>query len=182
MRGYSCLVLLLASVVAGCAPTANVEEERAKLLAVDREWSESATDIDKFLSYFAPDASAYPPGMPVATGTAAIRERVHGSQLLAGVLDLLEGDQGRRRHGGDVGYTVGTYTMSMAGATEAGKDVTVWKKQSDGSWKVAEDIFNADAAPKAPAATHVMRVPVHADVGRRPTQPAPRRQDGPGVR
>ena len=159
MRRYSCLALLLASVVAGCAPTANVEEERAKLLAVDREWSESATDIEKFLSYFAPDASAYSPGMPVATGSAAIREAFTALSSSPGFSISWKATKADVGAGGDVGYTAGTYTMGMAGATEAGKYVTVWKKQADGSWKVAEDIFNADAAPKAPAATHVMASP-----------------------
>jgi hypothetical protein len=35
--------------------------------------------------------------------------------------------------------------------SEKGKYVTVWKKQANGQWKVAEDIFNADAPPPPPA-------------------------------
>jgi hypothetical protein len=46
--------------------------------------------------------------------------------------------------------------MAMAGATETGKYVTVWKKQTDGAWKVAEDIFNADAPPRTAAVAHVV--------------------------
>ena len=42
----------------------------------------------------------------------------------------------------------------MNGATEKGKYITLWKKQSGGEWKVKEDIFNADEAG-APTA-HVM--------------------------
>ena len=49
--------------------------------------------------------------------------------------------------------------MSMGGATEKGKYVTVWQKQPDGAWRVTNDIFNADAAPKPPAGTHTMRAP-----------------------
>jgi quercetin dioxygenase-like cupin family protein len=52
---------------------------------------------------------------------------------------------------GDVGYTVGTYEASMNGATEKGKYVVVWKKQPDGTWKAAEDIFNADATGAPPS-------------------------------
>jgi quercetin dioxygenase-like cupin family protein len=47
----------------------------------------------------------------------------------------------------------------MGGTTDKGKYVTVWKKQPSGEWKVAEDIFNSDAAPQAPAAQHVMVEP-----------------------
>ena len=43
----------------------------------------------------------------------------------------------------------------MSGATEKGKYVAVWKKQSDGQWKVKEDMFNADSSGAAPTA-HVM--------------------------
>jgi ketosteroid isomerase-like protein len=34
--------------------------------------------------------------------------------------------------------------------TDVGKYVVVWKKQTDGSWKLWRDIFNSDASP-APA-------------------------------
>ena len=57
---------------------------------------------------------------------------------------------------GDIGYTTGTYQSTMGGVSEKGKYVTAWKKQADGAWKVTEDIFNADEAPKAPAGTHAM--------------------------
>ena len=57
--------------------------------------------------------------------------------------------------GGDIGHTAGTYELKMGGVIEKGKYVTAWKKQADGSWKVTDDIFNADAPPPAPAATHV---------------------------
>ncbi|MGH8286688.1 MAG: DUF4440 domain-containing protein [Steroidobacteraceae bacterium] len=57
---------------------------------------------------------------------------------------------------GDVGYTTGTYEMTAEGATERGKYVTVWKKQSDGSWKVVEDIFNANETAKPTPSQHAV--------------------------
>jgi len=47
----------------------------------------------------------------------------------------------------------------MGGARERGKYVEIWKKQSDGQWKAAEDIFNADAEPQTPPGSHVMVAP-----------------------
>jgi quercetin dioxygenase-like cupin family protein len=41
------------------------------------------------------------------------------------------------------------------GSTEKGKYVSIWKKQPDGQWKVAEDIFNPDKIGPPPT-THVM--------------------------
>jgi ketosteroid isomerase-like protein len=50
---------------------------------------------------------------------------------------------------GELGYTSGTYQMAFndpsgKAISDTGKYVTVWKKQSDGSWKVLLDIFNSD--------------------------------------
>ena len=47
-----------------------------------------------------------------------------------------------------MGYEYGTYSMVSEEKkgkpkTEIGKYVTVWKKQKDGSWKVAVDIDNS---------------------------------------
>ncbi|MBI3670489.1 MAG: hypothetical protein HY237_11995, partial [Acidobacteria bacterium] len=50
---------------------------------------------------------------------------------------------------GDIGYETGTFQLSAKdkkgkATTTIGKYVVVWKKQSDGSWKAAADIWNAD--------------------------------------
>jgi ketosteroid isomerase-like protein len=60
-------------VAAGCTRSANVNQEREAVLALDREWAQSTKDLDKFMSYFAPDATVYPQGMPVVRGGDAIR-------------------------------------------------------------------------------------------------------------
>ena len=58
--------------------------------------------------------------------------------------------------GGDLGYTLGTYEMTLDDpdgnpATVVGKYLTVWRQQADGQWKVTADIFNEDAPPSAMA-------------------------------
>jgi ketosteroid isomerase-like protein/mannose-6-phosphate isomerase-like protein (cupin superfamily) len=156
MRWYTWIVLAAASLAAACAPSVNVEQERAALLAADRAWSESIKDADKFMSYFAPDGSLYPPGMPVATGTEAIRKMFDEMTAAPGFSLAWRATRAEVGAGGDVGYTVGTYEMSMGGPTENGKYVTIWRKQADGQWKVVEDIANADAPPAAPSTPHTM--------------------------
>ena len=37
--------------------------------------------------------------------------------------------------------------------TDQGKDMAVWKKQSDGTWKMVADTFNSDLAVKSQAKT-----------------------------
>src|SRR5437867_3595681 len=74
MHRWVCGIGLAMVVTAGCAQSVNVQQERDALLARDREWSQSTKNIDKFMSYFAPDARAYPSGMPLTTGADAIRK------------------------------------------------------------------------------------------------------------
>ena len=58
---------------------------------------------------------------------------------------------------GEVGYTHGTYTMTMSDPNtkkplrEKGKYVTIYARQPDGNWKMIEDINNPDA-PAIPVA------------------------------
>lgn len=150
----SIVLLLMIGFVAGCS-TVNVEQERATLMRLDREWAASVKDLDKFMSYYASDASVYPQGMPVATGSTAIREALTKMFSAPGFSLQFGPSKAEVSTSGDVGYITGTYEASMKGMTEKGKYVEVWKKQPDGQWKVKENIFNADGSGAAPT-SHVM--------------------------
>lgn len=161
MSRHAWLMGIVVCLVAACGPSVNVERERNTLLELDREWSQSTKDLDKFLTYYAPDASVYPPGMPVATGPGAIRDAFTKMTSMPGFSLQFAPTKADVSAAGDVGYTTGTYEMTAGDAagnptTEKGKYVTVWKKQPGGQWKVAEDIFNADAAHEPPASQHVL--------------------------
>src|SRR5437870_154811 len=150
------LALAGLSCTTACARSVNVEQERNALLAADRAWSQTAKDMNKFVSYFAPDGSFHPQGMPTATGSAAIMDTFMKISAIPGFSIKWNPTKADVSAAGDVGYTVGTYEASMNGATEKGKYVTLWKKQSDGAWKVAEDIFNADGAEAPPSKAVVL--------------------------
>lgn len=152
------VLLLMAGFSVGCGSTVNVEQERETLMRLDREWAASVKDMDKFMSYYASDASIYPAGMPLAQGSAAIREALTKMSSAPGFSLEFGPTKADVGASGDIGYTTGTYQASMNGATEKGKYVEVWKKQSDGQWKVREDIFNADGSSAAPT-SHVMVEP-----------------------
>jgi len=129
-------------VVRGCLRQVRQRRTgRSALLALDREWSQTTKDMNKFVSYFAPDARSIR-REPVATGSRD-HGYVHEDLATPGFAIQWTPTKAEVSAAGDVGYTVGTYEASMNGATEKGKYVTVWKKQSDGTWKVAEDIFTA---------------------------------------
>ena len=150
--------LLLVGCAVACGPPVNVAQERDTLLKLDREWSDSVKDVDKFLSYYAADASVYAPGMSVVKGAGPIRDTLTKMFAAPGFALQFGPTKADVSAFGDAGYTTGTYQATTNGATEKGKYVEVWKKQSDGQWKVMEDIFNADAVD-APPSKHVMVAP-----------------------
>jgi ketosteroid isomerase-like protein len=156
MHRLAYLVALVA--LAGCARSVNVAQEQDALMAKDREWSGVVKDVDKFVSYFAADATIHAPGMPSVTGPDAIRKTYGEMAGAPGFALSFAPSRAVVAASGDIGYTAGTYEMSMAGGTEKGKYVTTWKKEN-GEWKVAEDIFNADSGPTAAAGSHVMMPP-----------------------
>ena len=155
MLRYAFVLLLMASV--GCARV-DVEAEKTALMTADKEWSQTTKDLDKFMTYFASDATSYAPGAPAVTGTDGIRKLMGAIIGAPGVSLSWTASKAVVGAGGDIGYTAGTYEESSAAGSEKGKYVTTWRKV-DGAWKVADDIFNADAAPAAAAGPHVMLAP-----------------------
>lgn len=151
-------LLLIVAGTASCGSRVDVAQERERLLSRDREWSQAVKDTDTFMSFFASEASAYQPGMPIVVGTDAIRKTFTEVASSPGFSLQWTANKADVGASGDLGYTAGTYEMTMSGAREKGKYVTVWKKE-DGQWKAMEDIFNADAPPAAPPAQHVMVSP-----------------------
>jgi ketosteroid isomerase-like protein/quercetin dioxygenase-like cupin family protein len=154
---HRCAYLVAVVFLAGCARV-NVEEEQNALLAVDREWSQTMKEPDKFLSYFADDATIYAPGAPMVTGADARRQMITEMAAAPGFAMSWTATKAVVAGSADIGYTAGTYEMTTAGGTEKGKYVTTWKKEN-GTWKAVEDIFNADAAPASAASQHVMMAP-----------------------
>lgn len=166
MRTLTFFVVVVAVVVASCARTVNVEEEARALLAVDEAWSQTARarDFDKFVSFMSPDATMMLPGSPALSGEQAIRENT-GPMWKAPGFDLSwKASRAEVTASGDLGYTVGTYKLTMnnaAGvpAVDSGKFVTTWQKVN-GTWKVLDDIVNSDA-PTPISSAHVV-VPASA--------------------
>src|ERR1700752_332154 len=121
MRRYACLLLLL-GLSAGCTASVNVHAEREALMKVDREWSAATKDVTKFVSYYAPTASVYAPGMPVVTGAGPIRDTYSKMASAPGFALEFTPAKADVSASGDIGYTTGTYQMG----SEKGKYVSVW--------------------------------------------------------
>ena len=118
-----------------------------------------AKDAAKVISYYAPDAAVMFPGDKPTEGNAAIARRYDA--MIADQSFSLDFTNAKTSASGDLAYTRGTYraTFTAPGSelpiTESGNYVTIFRKQSDGSWKIVEDI----SAPGLPEAAAVAAAP-----------------------
>ncbi len=146
----------------GCQPQSQTPPDtkaadETALKNLDAEWSKAAgtKDVDKTVSYYAADAIVLPENGPAVSSKDAIRNVWKGMLTAPGFSGGWTGTKVEVARSGDIGYVTGTYSMTMNDAsgkpaTDKGKFVEVWKKQSDGSWKCAVDIWNSDLPLPAP--------------------------------
>ena len=142
-----CLVVLPLAIVCNFPPTAvGAGADEKAVRDADEAWSKvaGAKDLDKTVAYYADDAVVLPPNAAMVTSKSGIRD------LWKGFLDSLQNigwntTRVETSKSGDMGFTVGTYEMTMKdGTKDKGKYCEVWKKQADGKWKVATDMFSSD--------------------------------------
>jgi len=129
----------------------DLEQERKNLERRDAEWSALASegrDVEAILSYWTDDAIVIPPGLPTVSGKDALRQYVTESLRIPGFriswkssAPVLSGD-------GSFAYMAAENTVSMQGPdgnpmTLRGRALTVWRKDRDGEWRCAYDIWNA---------------------------------------
>jgi ketosteroid isomerase-like protein len=107
--------------------------------------------------YYTDDASLLLADTPLLTGKDAIRgalKPIMSDPNFAVTFGPTKVDVAKS---GDLGYTQGTYSLTTsnpktkAPATEKGKYLTVYRKQTDGTWKSVEDTFMSDAPPPGDA-------------------------------
>ena len=116
----------------------------------------AAKDFDKFMAFYADDASWFVADRPVINGSAAIKAAIKPMFADKNFSFTIASDKVEVAKSGDLGYSQGAYTWTMTDPktkkvlTEKGKYVTVFMKQADGSWKAVADVDNEDAPP-APA-------------------------------
>ncbi len=148
-------ITLLATIACSTQPAVDLAAERTALLNADRAWAaayaQSASPPDAFIAQLVDDAYLLPPDAPLTQGKDAIREVVAELEGMPGFSVTWEANAADVGSGGDLGYTIGTYEMKMDGPDGpmaiVGKYITVWKKQADGTWMVAADMFNANGPP-----------------------------------
>lgn len=144
------IAVLLAGISLLAVPGARADATDS-IRAADQAWMKvfAAKDLDKSVNLVDSQGSILSPNAPIATGHDAIRKQFAGFFALPDLQISWHIDRASVAKSGELGYTSGTYDMTFTGPDgkpipDQGKYVTVWKKQSDGSWKVALDIFNTD--------------------------------------
>jgi len=110
-------------------------------------------DFELWISLWADDGVQMPPGAPARIGKEQIGEAAKPA------FDKMNRDITihikEAKVYGDLGLTRCTYTLKMTpkagGETitlPEGKALTLYERQSDGSWKIIYDCFNSNAPPK----------------------------------
>ena len=122
---------------------------RDQIRAVDDAYEKAVAnqDVDAVLEAYTSDASLLAPNAPLAKGRDAIRAILQGF-LDAGAQSLELNTVELDDHG-DVVVEVGSYRLGIAPPdgdpiTDEGKYLQVFKRQADGSFRIAYDAFNSD--------------------------------------
>ena len=122
-----------------------------------------ARDIDGAVANYADDASWLPPNSPMVTGKSQIRTGWARLINTPGFNIDWQINKLEIAASGDLAYTIYTYGLDLQGAngkpiSDRGKDMAIWKKQLDGTWKMVADTFNSDlplpTATKPPETKH----------------------------
>ena len=140
-----CSRLLVIACMVGCreAPAADLEARRAIEAAVSRYVAASNQgDADALTELYTDDAVLLPPDHAPVHGRQAI-----GEFWRQGTDSGLEVRTLRVEVDGSVGYLVGQYNLpeTEEEPADSGKYVMCLRRQRDGSWKLAADIWNSSA-------------------------------------
>jgi ketosteroid isomerase-like protein len=125
--------------------------DEAAVRAASAEWGKvaAAKDLEKTLSYYADDASMFPPNAAVIAGPDARRKAWTALFSPEELVFSNAATKVEAARSGDLAYETGTFEESFKDANGqpiklVGKYVVVWKKQPSGQWKAIVDIFNTD--------------------------------------
>jgi ketosteroid isomerase-like protein len=141
------LAMFMLMLISSCNQKTGTRPEEEKLMQTSRDWSQTASteDLEKILGYWADDAVLMSPGQPMLKGKQEIRKMVEESLKIPGFKISWEPLSAVVSKSGDMGYMIEDETLSMKDSTgkvitTLSKGVTVWRKDSTGSWKNVVDI------------------------------------------
>jgi len=153
--GFACLWSLSA-----CNLTDTRHADIQAVKEVEAAWAKDAAlkNPERFAGYYAVDAVGLFPNSAPLTGRDNIQGALAGMMTDPNFALSFQGTQAEASRGGDMVYTVGTYSLTTSDpkdrkpVTDKGKYMTVYKKQADGTWKAEADSINSDLP--APGGAH----------------------------
>jgi ketosteroid isomerase-like protein len=106
-----------------------------------------AMDVPGLVALYAPDAVMYPSGQPNVVGIDAVREFAKSFAAIPGIKMSAELQTVVVSQSGDLGYVVNWVQMTALDAHgkptgERLRDIHLWRRGSDGRWKVVVDFWN----------------------------------------
>jgi ketosteroid isomerase-like protein len=144
------LGLMLTACTTEPPPPGFTDADRALIRTTMEEALEISNTTGDFVQYgnlyYAADAVVMPPNGEAVRGREAIMEWNEAFPPY----DDLRFTQVEVDGCGDIAYVYGTYAMVMTvpegeqPVNDRGKYIEIWRRQADGSWKVALDVFNSD--------------------------------------
>ncbi|HEY7505735.1 MAG TPA: DUF4440 domain-containing protein [Gemmatimonadales bacterium] len=128
----------------------DLDSERRRLLARDVQWaalSSQGQDVEAILAFWTDDARVYPPGMPPVSGKPALRNYVQGALAVPGFHITWTSSEAHLSPDGHLAYLLSTNAVTVPGpdgkpVTTRGRAVTIWRRESDGEWRCAIDMWN----------------------------------------
>ena len=125
--------------------------ERTRLLERDAEWAVAASegrDVELILSYWTDDAVVLAPGLPQIAGKFALRQYIEDSLKIPGFRITWTSTEVTFSPDGNLAYMFSQNAVTMNApdgmpTTAEGRAVTIWRRQHDGQWRCAVDIWNA---------------------------------------
>ena len=154
---FSIVATLLVLAISGCAPQVDTAAEQAAIEQALRDWLEATNKpgeegADGYASFTTEDAVLLPPNGARIDGRDAVRALILSYTQAEEFSITWEAPRVEVSAAGDLAYSMGTYEYSLKDAegnpvSDKGKSVDIWKKQADGSWKVAVVIWNSDGPP-----------------------------------
>lgn len=151
MKRLGLIAAILALAACNTAPLPLTEAETASIRELSDEFTKSmvAADWAGLMKLYTEDANLMPPGGPSVAGRPAIEAFMAAFPKVTEMrFDFHEID-GR----GDLAFVRGAYRMTMeipgvpGPVTDKGKFIEIRRKQADGRWLIASDIFNSDVPP-----------------------------------
>jgi uncharacterized protein (TIGR02246 family) len=141
------------------APPDTRAADEATIRAADADWGKAAEakDLEKCMSYYTEDAVFLASGVPATVGKDNIQKVIQGLLAAPGLKFTINIASVTVARSGDLAMDQGTVeetTTDKKGrsVTNTSQYVLVWKKMTDGSWKIAADTSANQKPPARPAA------------------------------